>query len=91
MQEIIRAQKWFEGLVSGRDASISALAKRHDCSAPYVSRKISLAFLAPDIVQPILDCTQPTSLTPERLKKACPLPSNWREQRVLLFTKSETR
>jgi site-specific DNA recombinase len=52
--------------------------------ASFVSRKISLSFLAPDIVQAILDGTQPTSLTPERLKKACPLPSDWREQRSLL-------
>ena len=46
---------------------------------------ISLAFLAPDIVETIIDGMQPMSLTPERLKKACPLPASWEEQRAFLL------
>ena len=44
---------------------------------------ISLAFLAPDIVETIIDGMQPMSLTPEGLKKACPLPASWEEQHAV--------
>ena len=85
VQEIVRARRWFDDLASGRVSSIAELAKRESCSAPYISLKISLAFLAPDIVESIIDGTQPRSLTPERLKKACPLPISWEEQRAILL------
>ena len=68
-----------------RAASIAELAKRENCSAPHISLKISLTFLAPDIVQSIIDGTQPRMLTLERLKKACLLPISWEEQRVILL------
>ncbi len=83
--EILRARRWFETLSSGKVLTIAALAKTEGVSASYVSLKISLAFLAPDIVEAIIDGTQPVSLTPERLKKACPLPAAWDEQRALLL------
>jgi site-specific DNA recombinase len=85
VQEIVRARRWFKDLSSGKANSIAELARRESCSAPYISRKISLAFLAPDIVQCIVDGTQPQTLTPERLKKACPLPISWEEQRAMLL------
>jgi predicted nucleic acid-binding Zn ribbon protein len=83
--EILRARRWFEMLSSGKVPTIADLAKTEGVSASYVSLKISLAFLAPDIVEAIIDGTQPVSLTPERLKKACPLPAAWDEQRALLL------
>jgi site-specific DNA recombinase len=85
VQEIVRARRWFEHLSSGKASSMAELARRESCSAPYISRKISLAFLAPDIVHRIVDGTQPQTLTPERLKKACPLPISWDEQRAILL------
>jgi site-specific DNA recombinase len=83
--EVLRARRWFDALASGTAATIAAIAKTEGIAASYVSRKISLAFLAPDIVQSILDGIQPASLTPERLKKACPLPVSWEMQRALLL------
>jgi site-specific DNA recombinase len=85
IREIVRARRWFDDLSNGRATNITELAKRENCSAPYVSLKISLAFLAPDIVQSIIDGTQARSLTPERLKKACPLPISWEDQRAILL------
>ena len=85
VQEVIRARRWFEALSSGAIPTIAALAKTEACSASYISLKISVAFLAPDIVEAILDGTQPHTLTPERLKQACPLPANWNDQRALLL------
>jgi len=78
----LRARRWFAALSSGSVPTIAALARADRCSASYISLKISLVFLAPDI----LDGTQPASLTPERLKKASPIPVNWQEQRALLLT-----
>ena len=49
-----------------------------------VSRALQLAFLAPDLVEAILDGTQPVALTPERLKRARELPLLWEDQRAML-------
>ena len=85
VHEVLRARRWFKSLSSGAIPTIAALAKAEACSAPYISGKISLAFLAPDIFEAILDGTQPHTLTPERLKQACPLPRDWNDQRALLL------
>ena len=83
--EILRARRWFDALSSGEVPTIATLARTEGVSASYISLKISLAFLAPDIVETIIDGMQPMSLTPERLKKACPLPASWEEQRAFLL------
>ena len=83
--EILRARRWFDALSSGEVPTIATLARAEGVSASYISLKISLAFLAPDIVETIIDGMQPMSLTPERLKKACPLPASWEEQRAFLL------
>jgi len=43
-----------------------------------------LAFLAPDIVEAILDGTQPVDLTAETLSRLPDLPVSWADQRALL-------
>ncbi|MEQ1515463.1 MAG: recombinase family protein [Usitatibacteraceae bacterium] len=85
LREIVQTRKWFEDLSSGRIDSIAELARKSGCNAAHVSRRISLAFLAPDVTSLIVSGTQPTSLTPERLKQACPLPVSWDDQRALLL------
>jgi hypothetical protein len=40
--------------------------------------------MAPDLVETILDGTQPIALTAERLKRAGQLPLLWDEQRAML-------
>ena len=84
LRDIVQARKWFEDLSSGRASGIAELARRSGCNAAHVSRRISLAFLAPDVTNLIVSGTQPLSLTPERLKQACPLPVSWDDQRALL-------
>ena len=80
-----KANHWFEELKSGQCRSIADLAHCHDEHVPEVSRSISLAFLAPDIVDMIIKGHQPPSLTIERLRACRPLPLSWDEQRALLF------
>ncbi len=79
------AHRWFENLRSGRISSIAAIARREDLHVPDVSRSISLAFLAPDLVEMILSGFQPTMLTIEKIKACRPLPPDWQEQRDLLI------
>ena len=45
---------------------------------------IPFAFLAPDIVEAILDGRQPVELTAARLRRVRDLPISWVEQRCLL-------
>ena len=52
--------------------------------APYVSRVVYLAFLAPDIVQQISKGEQPPTLNADKLIRMVPLPADWGEQRKLL-------
>ncbi len=85
IREIVQAGRWFADIAAGRASGITDLARRSACNAADVSRRISLAFLAPDVVEMILSGIQHLELTPERLKQACPLPVSWDEQRALLF------
>ena len=68
----------------GQDSSISAIARRAGVHVGDVSRSLPLAFLAPDLVEAILDGAQPVALTAERLKRAGELPLLWEEQRAML-------
>ncbi len=45
---------------------------------------MKLAFLAPDIVQAILEGRQPVDLTAARLMRLSNLPASWEDQRRLL-------
>ncbi len=82
---IVQARQWFEDLAAGRASGIADLARRSACNAAHVSRRISLAFLAPDVNELIISGTQPLALTTERLRQACPLPVSWDEQRAMLL------
>ena len=74
-----------EGLISGRYTTLRSIATEERCDKSYVSCLLSVAFLAPDIFERILIGDHAATLTPERLRKACPLPQRWDEQRVTLL------
>ena len=83
------AHRWFEALKSGRRSSIAEIARRDGIDTAEVSRSITLAFLAPDIVETILTGRQPMTLTLERLRACRPLPMDWNEQRHLLLDQAQ--
>ncbi len=86
---VMRSFKWWKLLTEEDGWSIQKLAKRDDVDASDVTRFLPLAFLAPDIVEAILDGRQPVDLTLERIKKMGTLPMNWEEQgKVLGFADS---
>jgi len=66
-----------------RALSISDIARSEGADVGDVSRSLQLAFLAPDLVEAILNGTQPVALTCERLKRA-DLPLLWKDQQAAL-------
>jgi hypothetical protein len=81
---VTQAHRWFEDLRSGEVASVRDLAEGHSVDRGNVSKTLPLAFLAPDIVQDVLDGRQPLELTASRLKRIGELPASWTAQRQLL-------
>jgi site-specific DNA recombinase len=81
---VVQAKLWFAGLSIGKYSSLSNLAKTVNLDKAHVSRVITLAFLAPNILEQIITGNHSHLLTPERLRKACPLPLDWQDQRALL-------
>jgi hypothetical protein len=56
------------------------IAQRHGLSEPHVRRLLRFAYLAPDIVEAIVEGRQPRTLTVKLLLKGIPL--DWSDQRV---------
>ena len=83
---VLQARRWFADLSSRSRASLTDVAATTGVDRTYISRLITLAFLAPDIVERILTGDHAATLTPERLRKACPLPQRWDEQRAVLLS-----
>ena len=80
-----KPKRWYEGLISGKYPTLRAISNEENLDKSYVRRLLSLAFLAPDIVERILTGEHAATLTPERLRKACPLPIHWEDQRAMLL------
>jgi DNA invertase Pin-like site-specific DNA recombinase len=72
--------RWFEWIVSGEVATVREISREVKIDEGDVSRFLPLAFLAPDIVEAILDGKQPPELTAEKLKRLRSMPKSWEEQ-----------
>jgi site-specific DNA recombinase len=83
LREVLRAIRWFDALASRTYATIQDLARAEGCCPTLITDRIRLAFLAPNIVEMILEGRQPASMTLASLKRACPLPLSWEWQRRL--------
>lgn len=81
---VVQARDWWGRLLAGEVATAAEIARSEGLTRSHVSRVIRLAFLAPDIVQAILDGNSPPDLTAERLLKRTDLPLDWVKQRQLL-------
>jgi site-specific DNA recombinase len=81
---VVQAKQWFAGLSNGKYSSLSDPAKASSFDKSYVSRIGTQAFLTPDILEKIITGGHSHLLTPERLRKVCPLPLRWEDQRALL-------
>ena len=81
IRNVARANAWMAAIQEGR--SFEEIAADAGTSKRRVQHMIHLAFLAPDIVDQILQGAQPLSLTSDWLKTHS-LPSCWRAQRRLI-------
>jgi site-specific DNA recombinase len=84
LKAVARAHRWFDELGTGKASSLAEIARRERLAVRYVGRVIRLAFLAPDIVESIVEGRQPTSLTAEAVTRHIEIPLEWRAQAAAL-------
>jgi site-specific DNA recombinase len=81
---LIRARRFNAALVGSDGLPFAALAKREGVSPSYFTRLVRLSYLAPDIIEAILDGRQPRDLTADKLLAHSRPPLDWHEQRTVL-------
>jgi site-specific DNA recombinase len=81
---LLRARRFNARLSQGAGVPFAALAQREGVSRSYFTRLVRLSYLAPDIIQAILDGRQPPDLTAEKLLEHSRLPLAWHDQRIVL-------
>ena len=81
---LAKAQRWLDLVATGSAATLEELAKAEGADPTDISRILPLAFLAPNIVEAIVEGQQPVGLTLMRLKRQSHLSNLWQEQRTNL-------
>ena len=81
IKALARAYGWHQKVLEGKAVDQKSLAQPTGLTTRYVSKVFRFAFLAPDMVEAILDGRQPHDLTFAKLYKHIPL--NWVAQRTL--------
>ena len=81
---IAQARHWFDLLATGKVSSVREISKLDSVNENEITRTLPLAFLAPKIVEGILNGEQTEALTAYRLKRLSSLPLDWQEQAELL-------
>ena len=84
VKTITNAHRWMQQIQSGAATTVVEIAKTEALDDGEISRVLPLAFLAPDIVEAILDGRQPLNLTARDLKRLKPLPTSWAKQHQVL-------
>lgn len=77
---LARAHRWRHLLEEGRYATVAELAQAVGMDNSYVARQLRLTLLAPDIIEAILEGTEPDGLSLKQLYRA---PAEWEAQRRL--------
>ena len=80
IKAVAKAHRWNQELLAGKVRSIRALARDAGVTNRYVRKLLPMAFLAPDIVDAILDGRQPRDLSLESLVNTS-IPRRWADQR----------
>lgn len=83
IRAVALAFDWATKLEEGAVRSVADIAEAHGLSERYVWKILRFAFLAPDIVEAILNGNQPAGLTLRRLNDTR-IQSDWRHQREAL-------
>jgi site-specific DNA recombinase len=78
---IARGRRWLDEIVARTVISVEQIAAREKCSIRQVSMTISLAFLAPTLVQAAVEGRLPCGIGVTRLRDA---PAEWSRQYTML-------
>jgi site-specific DNA recombinase len=81
VRAIAHGRLWLQELMSGKVKDTEEIAAREERSKRSIHMTISLAFLAPDIVEAAINGTLPRRIGTTRLTD---LPPCWRKQREML-------
>ena len=79
IKAVVRGHAWYEQILEGKVVDPASLAREAKLALEYVRNVLGCAFLAPDIVDAILEGRQPLTLKFANLYKHIPL--SWAEQR----------
>jgi DNA invertase Pin-like site-specific DNA recombinase len=79
IKAVVRSHAWYEMVLAGKIDDMKSLARETGLTRRYVRNVFGCAFLAPDIIEAILEGRQPLTLKFENLYKNIPL--TWAEQR----------
>jgi hypothetical protein len=74
-------------VLKGDGRSLDAIARDHGIGDSYLGRLLRLSFLAPDIIQVLLEGKQPPHLTANALATLSSIPADWDEQRRIIMGK----
>ncbi len=86
IKAIARSYLWNDQLINGEVTHFREIGEREIISqVSYISKVMRLRFLAPDIIESILDGTQPEQWTVEKLFAI--KETNWKKQRKMLMLK----
>ncbi len=86
LQAIALGRSWLQELTNGKVKDTDAIAAREDRSKRSVHMMLSLAFVAPDIVEAAISGRLPRGIGISRLIDLAP---NWSQQRALLGSHRE--
>ena len=79
---MVRGYQWRSQLLSGEVRSVAELARKAGVNSRYVVRTVRMGFLAPDIIEAILEGRQTAAVTFEIFRQ--PIPLDWAAQRLML-------
>jgi site-specific DNA recombinase len=81
LSAIAKGRRWLDEMISGKVEGIETIANREGVSERSARMGLSLAFLAPDIVQAAVDGILPRGLGVSRLMD---MPPSWADQRSII-------
>jgi site-specific DNA recombinase len=74
LKSIARGRQWLDEIVSGAVQDVEQIAQRHNCSVRQVHMTISMAFIAPSLVQAAVEGRLPRGIGVASLRDA---PAEW--------------
>ena len=78
---IAQGRQWLDEIIRDPQATAESIAKREQCSRRKVNMTVSLAFLAPDLVNAAIEGRLPNGMGVARL---CDMPAEWSRQHQML-------